>query len=103
MSSYLRNPWIRRAVQQGGAGALRANPAAQIIAADYVGNESQASEEADGANAGGEGGMLVAQLSDKDVWVYAVFTPHALLAFERDEDFGRPLTALRGGIVHLTR
>ena len=45
----------------------------------------------------------VAQLSDRDVWVYAVVTPAALHAFECDAGFGRPFSSLRGGLVNLTR
>lgn len=107
MSLYLRTPWIARAVR--GKGTRPTNPAVQVVA---IGRTTDTdSQSQDGGNDGdgdGDGGvstreLVLAKLSDREVWVYAVFTPAAVCTFEDDGDMGRPITEIRGGLVNLTR
>jgi hypothetical protein len=43
---------------------------------------------------------VVGRLSDKELWVYAIFTPEAVARFEDDEDMPS-IYSIRGGVINL--
>jgi hypothetical protein len=86
MTHYLRTPWITRAVQ--GSGSTPTNPAAQILAFDDTPECPHTTHQ-------------VVRISDRAVWVYAVFTSVAITAFEDNDADGQPFHSLRGGLINL--
>lgn len=94
MAAYLRKPWIKTAVVAYSSGdPLPWKPPCQIIGFEDRDSESQLSQPSE---------LLTwCQLSDKELWINAAFTPDAVKLFEADNSHGLTLYATTGGLINL--
>jgi hypothetical protein len=94
MARMVRRPWILSAVTAT-PDERPENPTAQVIHFEEATvNDSEDTQQRP---------TVVGRLSDKDVWIYTIFTPEAVATFEAEVDVDMRIYEIRGGVINLVK